>query len=274
MSHIPLTSLFKKSKNITIGALHLPPLPGYEGFPGFDIAIKNAIFDAKALELGGIDAIIFENNYDIPHTMKVSEEVVQAMIKIGSEIKTHTNIPIGVSVLWNDYEAAFRIAKEVGGVFIRIPVFVDEVETAYGYTEGEPKKVIAFRKSDNYNHIAIFADIHVKHSKVLTNEAIEVTAKRAISEGADAVIITGNWTGDAPDLRDLETVRGAIGDFPIFCGSGVDKNNILDLYLFANGSIVSTSIKEDTNSTHQVNLKSYEARIDQNKVIDLISKVR
>lgn len=59
--------IFKKKKKVIIGAVHFPPLLGYPGFPGFDVALKNAIFDLKAFEKGGVDGIIFENNYDIPH---------------------------------------------------------------------------------------------------------------------------------------------------------------------------------------------------------------
>ncbi len=269
MTHIAVETIFAKNNAITIGALHLPPLLGYDGFPGFDVAIKNAIFDALALERGGADAIIFENNYDIPHTMEVSEEVIEAMIKIGKEIKSHTSIPLGVSVLWNDYTAALRIAKEVGGKFIRVPVFVDKVQTAYGYTEGQPDKVIETRKEQKCEHIAIFVDIHVKHAEVLTNEPIEMTAKRAIEAGADALIVTGKWTGDAPDVTELKVVREAVGDFPIFCGSGVDEKNVSELYMYANGSIVSTSIKEDSDVTHEINLKPYDVRISEKRTRNL-----
>ncbi len=269
MTHIAVETIFKKSNAITIGALHLPPLPGYEGFPGFEVAIKNAIFDAQALEKGGADAIIFENNYDLPHTMDVSEEVVNAMITIGIEIKANTTVPLGVSVLWNDYRAALRIAKAVGGTFIRVPVFVDKVQTAYGYTEGTPEDVIACRKELHCEHIALFTDIHVKHSEVLTGEPIIVTAKRAIAAGADALIITGKWTGDAPDVTEIKEVRDAVVDFPIFCGSGVDEKNIMKLYTYANGSIVSTSIKEDSEITHEINLKPYDVRISEEKTRNL-----
>jgi membrane complex biogenesis BtpA family protein len=269
MTYLKPETILNKNTNITIGALHLPPLPGYEDFPGFDIAIENAIFDAKALEQGGADAIIFENNYDIPHTMEVSEEVIEAMIKIGKQIKSHTSIPLGVSVLWNDYKAALKIAKEVGATFIRVPVFVDKVQTAYGYTEGEPEKVIDVRKELDCESVALFVDIHVKHSEVLTNEPIEVTAKRAVEAGADALIVTGKWTGDAPDTTELKSVREAVGDFPIFCGSGVDANNVKELYSYANGAIVSTSLKAESDSTHEVNLKPYDVRISEEKTLKL-----
>ena len=57
-----LAKIFKKRKNIIIGAIHFPPLLGYKDFPGLDVALKNAFADLRALETGGADGVIFENN--------------------------------------------------------------------------------------------------------------------------------------------------------------------------------------------------------------------
>ncbi len=50
-----------------IGALHLAPLHGYEEFPGEKQVIELALADLQAFPGGGVDAIIYENNYDLPH---------------------------------------------------------------------------------------------------------------------------------------------------------------------------------------------------------------
>ena len=59
-----LNSVFKKEKNIIIGAIHFPPLLGFKNFPGFELALKNALKDLRALEKGGADAAILENIYE------------------------------------------------------------------------------------------------------------------------------------------------------------------------------------------------------------------
>src|ERR1035437_5979875 len=142
-----LNKIFKKEKNITIGAIHFPSLLGYKNFPGFDIAFKNALLDLKSFEQGGINAVIFENNYDIPHKTFVDSTVSNSMFYLIGKLKTHTNLPIGISVLWNDYKTALSIAKILDLQFIRIPVFVDKVKTQYGIIKVDPKDVISFRKS-------------------------------------------------------------------------------------------------------------------------------
>lgn len=268
-----LNKIFKKNKNIIIGALHFPPLFGYPEFPGFDICLKNALEDLKAFENGGVDGIIIENNYDTPHKIFVEKETIDLMTKLGKEIKSKTKLPLGVSVLWNDYKAALIIAKEIGGQFIRVPVFVDNVKTGYGDIFANTKEILEYREKMKAEDIKLFTDIHVKHAELLDKKTIEESAKEAIDFGSDALIITGKWTGDAPNLDELNRVRNKIGDFPILIGSGADKDNIKDLCNYADGVIVSTSLKEGNNDNKEINVKSWKQRIDEKKVEEIAKEI-
>jgi membrane complex biogenesis BtpA family protein len=270
---ISLESIFKKEKNIVIGAIHFPPLSGYPDFPGIDIALKNALADLKAFEDGGVDAIIVENNYDIPHKTFVSPEVAENLIFLSQKVKEATSLPVGISVLWNDFKTALSVSKKVGLKFIRVPVFVDTVETDYGTMEAQADNVKAFQKKIGAEDIALFTDIHVKHSIILSKYTIMESAKLAIEKGSDALIITGRWTGEAPDLTEIKQVREAVGDFPIICGSGMDDKNVLELFKYSNGAIVSTSLKEGVTHSEEVNVKAYTQRISTEKVRGLTGKL-
>jgi hypothetical protein len=268
-----LNKIFKKNKNIIIGAIHFPPLFGYKDFPGTEIALRNTLHDLKAFEDGGTDGIIIENNYDVPHKIAVDKETVEMMTYLGKEIKKATRIPIGVSVLWNDYKAALFIAKEIGAQFIRVPVFVDNVKTDYGEVFGEPKDVLDYRREMGIENIALFTDIHVKHAELLDEKTIESSAIEAIKSGSDALIITGKWTAQAPKLDDLIAVKNTVNDFPILIGSGIDESNAKELFEYINGAIVSTSLKEGNNIDNGPNIKSWKQRIDKNKVTKLVESL-
>jgi len=265
-----LNKIFKKDKNIIIGAIHFPPLFGYKDFPGTEIALKNALHDLKAFEEGGADGIIIENNYDVPHKITVDKETVNMMIYLGKEIKNNTSLPIGVSVLWNDYKSALQIAKAIDGKFIRVPVFVDDVKTDYGEVYGNPKDVLDYRKNIGAEEVAIFTDIHVKHAELLKKNTIEESALEAIKFGADALIVTGKWTAQAPILSDLIAVKNTVKDFPILIGSGVDSKNVKELFEYVDGAIVSTSLKEGDNIDNGPNIKNWKQRMDKNKVQNLV----
>lgn len=260
-------------KKVIIGVIHFPPLLGYPKSPGLAIALKNALQDLKTLERGGVDGIIFENNYDIPHKPLVDPQIITAMTFLGEKIRQATTLPLGASVLWNDYKAALSIAKVLGLQFIRIPVFVDKVKTGCGVIVGQPKKVVNFRKFIKAENIALFTDIQVKHSKLLSKHNLATSARLAVKNGSDAVIITGKWTGQAPAMVELKSVRESIGKFPILVGSGTDEENIEDLLKYANGAIVGTFLKKGGSKPGEINVKTWKQRIGKEKVEAMIKKV-
>ena len=269
-----LNKIFNKNKNIIIGVIHFPPLFGYKDYPGYDISLKNSLEDLNAFQNGGVDGIIIENNYDIPHKVFVEEGTVDLMTRLGKEIKKYARVPIGVNVLWNDYKSALLISKNIGSQFIRIPVFVDKVRTDCGDISISPMDVLSFQKKIKAEGIALFTDIQVKHSELLEKKSIEESATQAMKAGSSGLIITGKWTGQAPDIGELERVRRIVGDFPIFIGSGADKENIRELLKYANGVIVSTSLKEGDPQEGEVNVKSWQQRIDEEKVKEIVNVLK
>ncbi|MCX6796586.1 MAG: BtpA/SgcQ family protein [Candidatus Falkowbacteria bacterium] len=265
--------IFNKNKKIVIGAIHFPPLLGYPDFPGMEIAINNALNDLQSFEQGGVDAVIFENNYDLPHKEFVEPEIVAAMTFIGSKLKAATALPLGINVLWNDYKTSLVIAKILGLEFIRVPVFVDEVKTDYGVIRGNSKEIHNYQNLVGANDVALFTDIHVKHSALLSKMTISESAKAAIANGSDALIITGKWTGDAPDYSDLKQVRNEVGDFPLIAGSGCNKENIKEIFSFTDAAIISTSLKEGDSFQAETNLKKWSQRISENKVKEFMKAI-
>lgn len=254
-----------------IGAVHFMPSPGFEGHQSFEDDLEKAKKDTEAFVNGGVSALIFENNYDYPHSVIVSKTTKNTMIRLIQEIAP--SIPFGVSVLWNDYRSALDIAKETGGKFIRIPVFVDRVKTQYGVIEPSSEDVIAYRRQIEAEDVLLFTDIHVKHAEILSDMSIIESAKKAIEQGSDVLVITGAWTGQAPVVNDLKEVREVVEKFPILVGSGANSRNIQELLSLCDGAIVSTSLKEGQADAENINIKSYNQRIDIEKVKNFMSKV-
>lgn len=269
-----ITTIFKKNNNIIIGVIHFPPLSGYKNSPGLKVALKNSLQDLAAFKNGPVDGIIIENNYDIPHQIKVSKKIINDLTYLSQKIRPKTNLPLGINVLWNDYQASLTIAKKTNLQFVRVPVFVDKIKTNYGIIDGQPDKIIKFRKKIKAENIAIMADIHVKHSEILSKLNITKSAKLAIKKSADAIILTGKWTGQAPNLKKLKLVREVVGKFPIFVGSGADENNLKKILKYANGVIVSTSLKKGSVHPNEVNIKTWRQRIDKSKVRRFVAIIK
>lgn len=266
------------NKKLVIGALHFMPLVGYPGFTNFDEVLEKAKNDLKIMEAAGIDSVIIENNYNLPHKIKETEECIQMMIDLIKEIKKITSLPLGISLLWNDYAGAFRIAKECNASYIRVPVFVDSVETDFGKVIANSAEVISERKKQGAENVLILADIQVKHATMLDkNKSIETSAMEAKKYGANGIIVTGKWTGDAPDMKDLISAKNTVGkSFPVIIGSGANENNVQDLLKYADSIIVSTSLKEGeaVDFHKERNLKPYRSKIDFEKVKKFMNAVK
>lgn len=192
--------------------------------------------------------------------------MIASLAFLGEKLRRATRLPLGISVLWNDHLTALSIAKILGLQFIRVPVFVDTVRAPCGIIQGEPKKIISFRKRIGARDVALLTDIHVKHAKLLSKMSLTQSARAAVRNGSDTLILTGKWTGEAAELTDLKQVRRAVGDFPILAGSGVDLANAKKIFALADGAIVSTSLKQGGKCPGEINVKTWKQRISQEKV--------
>ncbi len=257
-----------------IGMIHLPPLVGYDGFPGLSQVIEMALQDLDALQQGGVDAVMVENNYNLPHRIVEELATVECMKTVVGVVARSANVPVGVCVLWNDYRAALNLARSCGGTFVRVPVFVDEVMTHYGRVKGDPEAVLSYRRTIDAEDISLLVDVHVKHADLVSSHSIGEAATLAKGRGADAVIITGKWTGDPPSPEELGDVRSAVGNFPILVGSGSTAENVDDLLQVADGVIVATALKTGLRDETNVNLKGFEERIAVEAVRSFMSAAR
>ena len=237
--------LFKNKSPFVIGMVHCAPLLGYEDSPGIKEVEKKFIGDLKALIDGGVDAVMIENNYDIPHHEKAKLSTIPHLTKLCFEARNITKKPLGICVLWNDYETALSIAKVAKFDFVRIPVFVDKVKTDYGIFDAKAEECIEFRKKIKAEEILIFADVQVKHAKHLVKRSLSEAVCEAIRKKADAVIITGKWTGDPPTEKDVIETKKIAKKTPIILGSGITPENIKKYKV--DGLIVGSYFKGEEN---------------------------
>ena len=72
-------------------------------------------------------------------------------------------------------------------------------------------------------------------------------AARDLAErsGADGLIVSGHRTGEPPDGALLREVKQAVGDFPVWIGSGLSLESAPTLWPHCDGAIVGTSLKEE-----------------------------
>jgi hypothetical protein len=128
-----------------------------------------------------------------------------------------------------------------GARFIRTDYFVDDMSRPeYGDFDIDPDGLLAYRESIGAEKILILADIQVKYAKMKVPRPLGESAKLAFQKGADALVVTGNASGDAPGVTDLQAA--ACTELPVLVGSGLRPDNARELLAPCDGAIVGTSL--------------------------------
>lgn len=251
-----------------VGMVHLPPLPGAPGFDGDREAIRDrAHADATALEAGGVDGVIVENFGDVPfYPDDVPDHVVAEFTAVAATVADAVDVPVGVNVLRNDATAALGIAAAVGGAFVRVNVHMGARVSDQGILEGTAHETLRLRER-LATSVRIFADVDVKHSSPLAaGDAGRSPVAELVERGlADAVIVSGQATGEATGTEDVAATVEAIAELseavPVFVGSGVTVESVHRYVDVADGVIVGTALKEDGKTSNPVDRERVEALV-------------
>jgi membrane complex biogenesis BtpA family protein len=257
-----LADLFPTAKPI-IAPIQLLPLPGSPRFGGsVDGIVEAALEDLEALEAGGADGYIIENLGDAPFfKTEVPPETVASMGRVAADIRRSTAKPLGVNALRSAGRASLAVAHAFGGSFIRVNVLTEAYVTDQGVIEGVAADLLRARRLMGAEHVAVFADVHVKHAAPLLPRPIRASALDMVERGgADVLVISGPRTGAAADVADVEAVRGLGAD--VVLGSGVTASNASTMLGVADGAIVATAFRPDGDLSKRADPALVQAFMD------------
>lgn len=242
-----------KGSQTIIGMVHCLPLPGTIGFDGdFNKIIDQAVQDAITLEKAGVDAVIVENMGDTPFATNLDIAQIVGLTAAAAKVRDAVKIPIGIDAAFNDCETSLAIAGMCGADFVRVPVFVDTVLFSDGIIYPCARKCMNYRKNMGLEHVKILADVQVKHTHMLNPQiTVEMSAKDAASNGADAIIVTGSLIGAETPIDMLQRVQKVV-KIPVLAGSGINAKNIHDQLQIADGCIIGSSLKKDGILTNPI----------------------
>lgn len=242
--------LFAGEKTI-IGMIHLPPLPGYPDSKGIDAAIAHAVADFHVLKQAGVDGVLIENEYDRPHRITAEPEIIAAMTAITKTVvQESSSVIVGCEILLNDPKASLAVARMSGAGFIRTDYFVDAMtRPGYGEFAIDADDLVIYRSSIDADDVLILADIQVKYASMIRKRPLSESAQQACEKQADAIVVTGDLTGDAPVIEHLREAASGVSasgrKTPVLIGSGLDASNAKSLLANCDGAIVGTALMRD-----------------------------
>ena len=228
--------------------IHVGALPGTPrgGLSVLELA-RSAREEARIYRECGVDGIIIENMHDVPYLKgEVGPEIVAAMTAIGNEVKQACQLPVGIQILAGANIEAMAVAHAAGLDFIRAEGFAYAHVADEGLIEASAAKLLRYRKLIGAERVQVWTDVKKKHSAhaITADVSLGLTAHTVEFMGAECVIVTGNVTGEAPKVADIQEAKSHC-QLPVFLGSGVSENNIEQFQNEADGFIIGSSFKID-----------------------------
>lgn len=255
------------TKKPIIAMCHLWPLPGDPYFDkdgGMKKVIEWARRDLLALQEGGVDAVMFSNEFSMPYLTKVMTVTVACMARIIGEIMHDIIVPFGVNVLW-DPEASLDLAAATGAKFVR-EVFSGVYASDFGLWNPNCGEAVRHRKAIDADEVRLLFNILPEAAQYLANRSIVDIAKSTVfNHHPDALCVSGLTAGSQTDVSILKEVKLAVPDTPVFVNTGVTLENVEEQLDIVDGAIVGTTFKYDGK---------FENHVDINRVKAFMRKVK
>lgn len=260
-----IQEMFGVTKPI-IAMCHLRALPGdpaYDTHRGLDWVIAQARHDLQALQAGGVDAVMFSNEYSLPYLLKVEPITYVTMARIIGELRREITIPFGVNVLW-DAKASIDLAVATGALFVR-EIFTGVYASDFGLWNTNCGEVVRHQHAISGSHVKRFYNIVPEAAVYLAQRDIAAIARSTVfNTNPDVICVSGLIAGAETSQETLSQVKGAIPMTPVFANTGVKLDNVEAQLAVADGAVVGTTFKQDGyiwNPVDAVRVKMFMAKV-------------
>ena len=233
---MPLSSLFSRPKPI-IGVLHVGPSPGVPGARAVHCSVDRTVAEARLLIEHGVDGLLVENMHDMPVGSgdDARPEVAAFLTRAATAVKRHAGkrMPVGVRAMGGANRTALAVAVAASCDFVRVDDWADNPSNA--------GSLLRYRHALGADALPILADLRPANL-----DECGVLVSRAAENRADGFAVLGPGRGEPPAEDCLRAVLDAT-DLPVLAGGGLDSTNLLDFLDLADGFLVGSGLKEDSN---------------------------
>jgi uncharacterized protein len=262
-----IQALFGTQKPI-IAMCHLRALPGDPGYdPAAGLAgvIAAARADLLALQDGGVDAIMFSNEFSLPYLLKVEPVTVACMGRIIGELLPQVRVPYGVNVLW-DPIASLDLAVAVGASFVR-EIFSGVYASDFGLWNTNCGEAVRHRQRIGGEQVRLLFNILPEAAVYLAGrDPAEIAKSTVFNHRPDALCVSGLTAGAQADPQALQVVKEAVPNTVVFANTGLRPETVETQLAIADGGVVGTTFKVDgvfENPVDGERVKAFMGRVKQ-----------
>lgn len=253
-----------------IALLHLDALPGDPGYCGdMKTVTEHARKDLLALQDGGVDGILFANEFSLPYQPVADIAVVSAMAYIIGKLKDEISVPLGVNVVKNPI-ATIDLGAATGAKFGR-SCFSGAYMGEYGVYVSNSGEAIRHRKALGIEDMKLLFKVNPEADAYLVQRDVQVVAKSIMfGDFADGLCVSGAAAGAEPDDVILSRVHEVAKPrkVPVFCNTGCNHGNVREKLGNCDGVCMGTAFKKDG---------VFNGRVDKERVrefMEIVADIR
>jgi hypothetical protein len=255
------------SRKPVIAMVHLGALPGaplFDAEAGVAGLIKDAHADLEALQAAGVDAVMFGNENDRPYEFQVNAASTAAAAYVIGQLKSEIIVPFGVNMLW-DPMASIALGAATGAQFVR-EIFTGTYASDMGPWTPDAGKAMRYRNRLGRCDMLMLYNVSAEFAYSLDQRTLSDRARSAaFSSVPDAILVSGQITGEAAELSDLNAVKAVLPDTPVLANTGVKHDTVKDVLAIADGCVVGSSLKVKGDTWQPV---------DADRALDFMERVR
>lgn len=258
--------LFKTNKPI-IAMCHFQPLPGDPHFAKdstMACVVEQARKDLKALQNGGVDGIMFSNEFSNPWLTRVEPITVASMARVIGELLSEITVPFGVNVIW-DPKASLDLAVAVGAKFVR-EIISGVYASDFGLWNTNAGETVRHQYRIGASDVKLIYNLVPEAAKYLAaRDFADIARSTVFNTRPDALCVSGLTAGTEIDVSILASIKKAVPETVVFANNGVRLENVEEQLALADGAVVGTTFKKD---------HVFKNTVDQNNVKKFMDKVK
>ena len=267
--------MFKVKKPI-IAMLHLDPLPGdprYRYGDCMETVAAHAREDLRALQEGGVDGVLFSNEFSLPYQRHMSFVTPAAMARVIGELKSELAVPYGVDCI-SDGAATLELAAAVDAKFVR-GTFCGVYVGDGGLYDNDFSALLRRKAALHLDELKMLYFINPESDRNLdTRPLADIASSTIFKAHPDGLCISASAAGQDVDEELMAAVKKKNPEVVVLCNTGCRPDTIAHKLSVSDAAVVGTTFKENGKLENE-KLQNVRVKADRVKTfMEVVYKVR
>ncbi|MCI9513047.1 MAG: BtpA/SgcQ family protein [Oscillospiraceae bacterium] len=267
--------MFKVKKPI-IAMLHLDPLPGdprYRYGDCMETVAAHAREDLRALQEGGVDGVLFSNEFSLPYQRHMSFVTPAAMARVIGELKSELTVPYGVDCI-SDGAATLELAAAVDAKFVR-GTFCGVYVGDGGLYDNDFSTLLRRKAALHLDELKMLYFINPESDRNLdTRPLADIASSTIFKAHPDGLCISASAAGQDVDEELMAAVKKKNPEVVVLCNTGCRPDTIAHKLSVSDAAVVGTTFKENGKLENE-KLQNVRVKVDRVKALmEVVYKVR